>query len=157
MQITITLPDSVRFIRAGFEMAYDMTVLPAHILAELVEHGLTQKVGDAAAGKDGDEARAKMDMVYKSLCDGEWGVRRAGAPRADRETAHCRDVIKAWWKRWTGQPFKRQKDVKDNDALDAQWAGLSAAWQARVMDEVARRIADEDDLDPVDVDVPGDE
>lgn len=77
---TVTLPESVTFTRAGHEVTYNLDNLPESILSALIEHGLTQKVGDAAAGKSGDEARAKMDMTFAALANGDWGVRRAAGP-----------------------------------------------------------------------------
>jgi hypothetical protein len=146
-KIEIELPDWCEFVRAGQEMQLPVTHLPPAILAELVLHGIAQKVGDAAAGKDEEEGLAKMGAVWDALCQGAWGTRRAAAPRATRAIGHRRDVLQAWWKKWTGVPFKRVKGESDNDRLDAQWSELSEAWQARVEDEVQRRIADEDELD----------
>lgn len=78
--IEIQLPETVTFTRAGHEVTFAVASLPPAILAELVSHGLTQKVGDAAAGKSGDEALSKMQMTYEALAAGDWGVRRAAAP-----------------------------------------------------------------------------
>ena len=84
-KIELELPESVSFVRSGHEMTFDLLGLSATILADLVEHGLTQKVGDAAAGKTGDEAKAKMQMTYDALRAGNWGVRKAAGPRKTKD------------------------------------------------------------------------
>jgi len=78
--IELNVPESVSFKRAGHNVTFSLKDLPDHIMAELIAHGLTQKVGDAAAGKEGEEALAKMEMTYDALKQGEWGVRRSAAP-----------------------------------------------------------------------------
>lgn len=77
MQIMLDIPETVTFVRGGHEMELALATLPPAMLAELVAHGLTQKVGDAAAGKQGNEALAAMQKVHDALKAGNWGVRRA--------------------------------------------------------------------------------
>lgn len=75
--VTINLPEHVTFTRGGHEMSLSLDNIEPHIIAELVAHGLTQKVGDAAAGKSGDDALNAMQAVYDALQRGEWGRKRA--------------------------------------------------------------------------------
>jgi len=72
----ITLADTVTFKRAGEERTFSIEGIPADMIEELVYHGLTQKIGDAAAGKSGDEATAAMQKVHDALLAGNWGVKR---------------------------------------------------------------------------------
>ena len=48
--VTISLPTEIAFRRAGVDVTVKVKDLPAEIVAQLVEHGIVQKVGDAAAG-----------------------------------------------------------------------------------------------------------
>jgi hypothetical protein len=70
------------FTRAGYDMTIDAGALAPDIVTELVYHGLTQKIGDAAAGKKGGEAKAAMQKVIDALLAGDWGVRRTGGGKA---------------------------------------------------------------------------
>lgn len=78
MEYTITLPKMVTFKRAGEDRTFDIEGLAGDIIEELVIHGLTQKIGDAAAGKSGDDATAAMQKVHDALMRGDWGVKRSG-------------------------------------------------------------------------------
>lgn len=77
--ITIGLENEIEFKRAGVVFRVDTSTIPAEMLTELVYHGLTQKIGDAAAGvkDDADAALAKMNAVYESLQSGQWGRERS--------------------------------------------------------------------------------
>ena len=75
-QFTIDVADTFSFKRAGQIFTVDSTTMPAAIIADIVYHGFTQKIGDAAAGKDGDEAYDAMVKVYESLQKGNWGRER---------------------------------------------------------------------------------
>lgn len=89
MAITIELEDLISFRRGGKKgmlesgavMNVNPTELSPAILAELVYHAIKQKVGDAAAGVDGDEvaARAKMTKVWNALLAGDWSTRGEAA------------------------------------------------------------------------------
>jgi len=70
------------FNRADREMTIDASKLSPEIVTELVYHGLTQKIGDAAAGKKGMVAAEAMRKVIDALLAGDWGVRRTGGGKA---------------------------------------------------------------------------
>lgn len=78
----IDIATSMDFRRAGIIITVDIGRLPDHILMELVLHGITQKVGDAAAGKSDtpEMAQAAMTAVLNRLYAGEWTGRSAGNP-----------------------------------------------------------------------------
>ncbi len=105
MKVTIELPDTHEVHRSGTQAVVDLATLPKQIVANLVLHGLTQKVGDAAAGavsttfgegwadqaadvkaafktEHADDirktAQGDMEAVVKQLTEGVWGVSRAG-------------------------------------------------------------------------------
>lgn len=79
MEIQINLPATHAVNRSEHEIEIDLNRINAETLAQLVLHGLTQKIGDAAAGKKGDEALAAMQKVMDQLYAGEWTMRRAGS------------------------------------------------------------------------------
>lgn len=49
MERTVNILDQIEFRRAGHDMKVDVATLPDAILGELIAHGLTQTVGDAAS------------------------------------------------------------------------------------------------------------
>lgn len=49
MEVTLTLPETVAFRRAGYDMEIRLADFPAEILAQAVPHGLIQTIGDAAS------------------------------------------------------------------------------------------------------------
>lgn len=83
----------------------DMGKLSPEILAKLAEHGLRQKIADAAAGakkmaeEDGAEvvptAQALMEKVKDRLEAGEWGAERGGASTADPMDKYRIEVLRA--------------------------------------------------------------
>lgn len=141
--IKIELPDHMDIKRGGEVVRIAFGNMNASIIAQLVMHGATQKVGDAAAGKSGDEARSAMEAVMTALANGEWGRQRAanGATEFDRV---ARSVTKARLKaKLSAEDFKR--GVGDLDAaeqaemLDKVFAKNEAALRPIVEAEVARR------------------
>jgi hypothetical protein len=54
---------------------FDFASLPADIQAKLGPFGLGHKLGDAAAGKEGQEAIDSINKVYNGLASGDWSVR----------------------------------------------------------------------------------
>ena len=96
VQITIELPESFGFTRSGIAFNVGAHEVPVAMWAELAMHGAIQKIGDAAAGKDGDAAKEAMDAVYSRLMAGEWTGRKAGGT-ADEHAAyrkHIRDILR---------------------------------------------------------------
>jgi hypothetical protein len=63
--------------------AYDFATLPEGIQALLGPFGMSQKLGDAAAGKKGEEAVNAINKVWEGLQAGNWSVR---APAAEKIT-----------------------------------------------------------------------
>ena len=51
------------------------------IVQKLAVHGLSQKLGDSYASGEPAEAFSRCESVYKSLLEGDWSTRVAGAPR----------------------------------------------------------------------------
>lgn len=143
--VTIALPESVTFVRAGLTVTYSMIDFTSEIIAELCEHGLVQKIGDAAAGKPADEAKPAMDKVWDALRRGDWGVRRA--PKADDD-----GIIKDdhFWPRAAAamqMPRKPKEKVGDwRERLLAAFNESTTAKRERIVaaaDAARQREADE--------------
>lgn len=92
---TIELPESFDIRRQDQIVTINIAAMPAHIIKELVLHGATQKVGDAAAGKAGSEAMAAMSTVAARLANGEWTGRAAGAAGEPAINRFIRQVMRA--------------------------------------------------------------
>jgi len=65
----------------GTTMTFDAGTLPTAIQDNLMPYGLSQKLGDAAAGKKGKEACDAINKVWDGLAKGDWSVR---APAAEK-------------------------------------------------------------------------
>jgi len=62
-------------------MTFDAGKLPEAIQANLMPYGMSQKLGDAAAGKKGQVAVDSINKVWEGLMKGDWSVR---APAAEK-------------------------------------------------------------------------
>jgi len=65
----------------GTVMTFDASKLPEAIQANLMPYGMSQKLGDAAAGKAGQTAVDAINKVWDGLMKGDWSVR---APAAEK-------------------------------------------------------------------------
>ena len=63
------------------EQTFDFASLPAEIQAALGPFGLSHKLGDAAAGKQGSDAEEAIQKVFDGLMAGDWSVRAPAAPK----------------------------------------------------------------------------
>ena len=68
---------------SGKTLRFDVSSLPEAIKTNLTYHGALQKLGDAAAGKEGEEAIASIEKVWDGLVKGDWTVR---VPAAEKVT-----------------------------------------------------------------------
>lgn len=146
--MNITLPTNIVFSRGSKRngISVEMTVatdsINADIWAKLAAHGLTQKVGDAAAGKETeDEVRSSMMKVLDALQAGDWGVSRGEGVSED--VAIGRRLVGAKYRIMAKDDAKRvawekltdeQKDEKADAivATNAVWAGLIADEKVRL-------------------------
>jgi hypothetical protein len=67
----LTIVESV----TGTTLMFDFNDLPDGIKANLGPYGLSQKLGDAAAGKEGKDAVDAINKVAEGLAKGDWSVR----------------------------------------------------------------------------------
>jgi hypothetical protein len=63
------------------EMEFDFLSLPDEVQDKLGPFGLSHKLGDAAAGKNGPEAEEAIQKVFKGLMENNWSVRAPAAPK----------------------------------------------------------------------------
>lgn len=76
---------SVLTIKVGDEapMLFDINELNDNIRFNLSMHGLSQKLGDSAAGKEGEDIPKAINHVWEGLMKGDWTVR---APAGEKVT-----------------------------------------------------------------------
>ena len=63
------------------QMSCDFDLLPEPIKAKLGPFGLSHKLGDAAAGKEGVDAEVAIQKVYDGLIANNWSVRAPAVPK----------------------------------------------------------------------------
>lgn len=89
-------------------VAIDLGALSSDIVARLIEHGLKQKVADAASGAETEaEASAAMQQAADAILAGDWTSRRAG-DGVDEETSVGRMIVR--------------------NALKTKWGAKSTQW-----------------------------
>ena len=74
---------TIKEATTGTELVFDASELPAGIQAKLMPYGLSQKLGDAAAGREGQDAVDAINKVYEGLAKGDWSTR---VPAAEKIT-----------------------------------------------------------------------
>src|SRR5690606_4495498 len=130
------VPDS------GYVMTFDPKDYPAEILAQLTIHGAIQKIGDAAAGKSGEDALKAMQAVIDALKAGDWGRTRGGTGE-EPVMRYVRQVIRGLLSDASKAEFKAVDAKERDDWLQAKFDGLDEAKQARVR-EAAEKLMEED-------------
>jgi len=60
---------------------YNFATLPVSIQEKLGPFGLASKLGDAAAGREGQDAADAITKVWDGMLQGEWSVRAPAAPK----------------------------------------------------------------------------
>lgn len=70
----------------GTVLKFDAGELPAAIQANLMPYGLSQKIGDAAAGREGQEAVDAMNKVWDGLSKGDWSTRVPAAEKITKKS-----------------------------------------------------------------------
>lgn len=78
----ITITESA----TGSVLTFDAGTLPAEIQAKLMPYGLSQKLGDAAAGKSGQEAVDAITKVFEGLAKGDWSTRAPAEPKITKKS-----------------------------------------------------------------------
>lgn len=76
---------SLEIVSLGETLTFTFDQFNDDIQAKLGMFGLSQKLGDAAAGKDGDEARDAIQKVADGLIAGDWTIRAPAAPKVTKK------------------------------------------------------------------------
>lgn len=77
----LTIKESV----TGMTLTFDAGKLPENIKANLMPYGLSQKLGDAAAGKSGKDAVDAINKVWEGLTKGDWSVRAPAEEKVSKK------------------------------------------------------------------------
>ena len=153
-QFTIKLPDLFIVTSRGIDATVPLGTLSAEIIAELAQHGLTQKVADAASNAKAVAEETKTDIgevtlglmsaAVESLVKGEW-TRRTGGGRVDERTRVARSIVQAAYKTKVGAKspeyatFTGLSDADQNEKLDAWFAANEETFGPTVDAEVKAR------------------
>jgi hypothetical protein len=70
----------------GTVVTYDFSTLPGSIQSLLGPFGLASKLGDAAAGKKGQDAVDAINKVWEGLVSGNWSVRAPAAEKISKNS-----------------------------------------------------------------------
>ncbi len=76
----------VKITAGGKEMKYDFAALPKEIQAKLGPFGLGHKLGDAAAGKSGEEIFPAIKTVFDGLMASNWSVRAPAGEKVSKKS-----------------------------------------------------------------------
>jgi len=66
-------------------MVFNFTKLPPEIQAKLGPFGMASKLGDAAAGKEGQTAVDSIMKVWNGLAAGDWSVRAPAGEKVSKK------------------------------------------------------------------------
>lgn len=71
---------TVQVISTGQDLVCDTKLLPEEIQMKMIPFGISHRIGDAAAGRDGDEAMDSMKKVWDGLMSGNFTIRQPRTP-----------------------------------------------------------------------------
>ena len=138
MKIEIEILDEIPVRRSDGTCIVKASELSADIIARLVEHGIVQKVGDAAAGAAGkatedesavDAANRLMAAARDRLYEGVWTA-HGGGSSVDPVERFVRGIVR---KALSKDQKTAYKEVDDRDAyLDGIFVKQSDAVQASI-------------------------
>jgi hypothetical protein len=135
--------------KEGQSIEVNLEQLNADIQRRAALHGLAQKIGDAAAGKKGDDAYEACMGVYERIIAGEW--QKATEKGESRPSMVIEAIFRALTKggknpvmadlqaKYTGEGAEeRRKAALSNPQVKAEYAALQAeAAQARAAKAMA--------------------
>ena len=88
-KLSKTFEGSVLIISEGVTgkvLKFDLTKLSDTVQNFLIKHGASQKIGDAAAGREGEEAIEAMGKVWDALLKGDVTVRLPAAEKITKKS-----------------------------------------------------------------------
>lgn len=75
---------SITEVEGSVTMKFNFNSLPKSIQEKLGPFGLGHKLGDAAAGKSGEDAVKAIQVVWEGLMKGDWSTRAPAAPKVSK-------------------------------------------------------------------------
>lgn len=81
---------TIKFLGSGNTLTFKLDDLKPEIVIQAALHGLNQKLGDAAAGKQGDEAEEAVNSVMEQIVAGNW---RATAERGEARPSFVAEAV----------------------------------------------------------------
>lgn len=72
----------IKFLASGNEIRVSLSQLKPEIVVQAALHGLLQKMGDAAAGSQGEEAEDAVNSVAEQILAGQWNATREKGEQA---------------------------------------------------------------------------
>ena len=70
----------------GTVLIFNLNALPQSIQSLLAPFGMASKLGDAAAGKKGQDAVDAINKVWEGLASGNWSVRAPAAEKISKNS-----------------------------------------------------------------------
>lgn len=80
---------TIEVISIGKSLECELSKLPDDIMEKLPVLAISHRIGDSAAGKDGDEALAAMTRVWDGLVSGNWQVKAEPGERMSKAKAQA--------------------------------------------------------------------
>ena len=150
MRVTIEGSKLSFVVDSKRKLEVDVAKMPAPIRAQLETHGAKQKIADAAAGKEGQEAFDAIQQVAENLLAGEWSKRAGGGQSV-------KDLAIALF-RVTGKksPEELESVVRDADKeVKKGWLANARIKQILLELQQERLAAAAKDAGEVELEVPG--
>jgi hypothetical protein len=164
---SIVLPESYGVVSRDTGVTVDVTKLSPEIIARLALHGLSQKIGDSAAGaldaagfkglkfkdlnddqkaKVTEHAKASMVDTVEALVKGEW-TERTAAESVDPIVARIRVLFGAMLREDAkdvyAKSIKPLEGAERGKALDELFAGQDDDFRTAMTAEAKKQLADE--------------
>lgn len=140
----------------GEVLSVDISSIPDEVIAHLICHGISQKVGDSYTGqKDAAEAHATASALVERLQGGEWtAARQSSGGGAGRVTQLAEALARACGKTvpecvavLDGMDDDQKKQLRQHDAIKAQLAIIKAEAAQAAAAKAQESLADAPSLD----------
>lgn len=140
--------------RNGVSVEIDIAKLSPEMIDQLIRHGLTQKIGDAAANSakiaeetGSTQSEVALNLMLKvrdALLADEWGTKRDGSGVSEETLIArkiTREALKAMFSKENWKAFKSLSDAEQTEKLDSVYAKNREKLAEKFAAEEARREA----------------
>ncbi len=104
-----------KFLASGNVLTVSLDQLKPEIVTQAALHGLLQKIGDAAAGSQGEEAEEACNSVLEQIVAGQWNATREKGEQAPSVIALAVYRFK--------EKLGKLKDGETLEVVQARYAG----------------------------------